>query len=98
MLAFLLLTAVAYANRGQFPGGVNKGMDLITTPHGMRPSKCVISHDSYDVYLDYDETGTTAHYRDTGETKFFPADPDCIANSKELFGENGPKKFKSMGY
>ncbi len=87
MLALFFFASVALANRGPFIGAVNnkkRGMDLIPTPHGMRPSKRVIRHDSYDVYLDYNETGTLAHHRDTGKSRFFPADPDCIENAKDL--------------
>jgi len=87
-----LLLAVANGNRGPFVGGINSvanGMNLVQTPHGLRPSKCVIRHDSNDVHLEYDETGTTAYYADTGETKFFPADPDCIANAQELMNNGG---------
>eukprot|EP00483_Globobulimina_turgida_P002647 UN02651 len=88
MLALLFLVSAVYGNNGPFIGGVNTGMDLIPTPHGMRPRKCVIRHDSYDVYLDYNASGTTAFYRDTGDIKFFPADPDCIENAKELANVN----------
>jgi hypothetical protein len=93
MLFFIFLVSIAYGNSGPFIGGIDRGMDLIPTPHGWRPSKCVIRHDSYDVHLDYNETGTIAHYRDTGKTKFFPADPDCIENAKELFGDGNLKAW-----
>lgn len=88
-LSLLLATASANFHGGPFIGGIDNEMALVPTPHGMRPSKCVIRHDSNDVHLEYNETGTTAFYRDTGETRFFPADPDCIENARQLMANGG---------
>jgi hypothetical protein len=67
------------------------GMDLVATPHGYRPSKCVIRHDSYDVHLTETPEGTHAFYADVNEHHFFPRDQDCVDNARALFGVNGTR-------
>eukprot|EP01083_Nonionella_stella_P230760 815428_1 len=64
------------------------GTDLIETPHGFRPSKCIIRHEeNVEITELSDGTGVYAYYPESQTTKFFAVDPYCVNNARELFSK-----------
>ena len=73
------------------------GMDLVQTPHGFRPSKCVIRHEeNVEITELKDGSGVYAYYPKLQLTKFFPADQDCIDNAKALFAKDRNGKSPNL--
>ena len=87
VLSVLFVTARSIEVYGGGLGG--DGMELIQTPHGFRPSKCIIRHDeNVEIEEMRDGSGVYVYYTESQTQKFFETDPDCVNNAKELFSTN----------
>eukprot|EP00486_Rosalina_sp_Unknown_P001888 CAMPEP_0201575986 /NCGR_PEP_ID=MMETSP0190_2-20130828/21500_1 /ASSEMBLY_ACC=CAM_ASM_000263 /TAXON_ID=37353 /ORGANISM="Rosalina sp." /LENGTH=300 /DNA_ID=CAMNT_0048006299 /DNA_START=57 /DNA_END=959 /DNA_ORIENTATION=- len=83
---FSVLFAVTQSIEVIFGGD---GMELIQTPHGFRPSKCIIRHEeNVEITELKDGSGVYAYYPGSQLTKFFEADPDCIEDWHALSDTN----------
>ena len=74
-------------------------MELIQTPHGYRPSRCIIRHDESPVEIteSKDGSGVYAYYPNSDRTLFFEADQVCIDNANELFAPRNDTNGGSYG-
>jgi len=67
-------------------------IELIQTPHGFRPNRCIIRHDeNVEITELNDGSGVYAFYPDSKSTKFIPSDPYCIDNANKLFAKRDNK-------
>ena len=87
-LSCLIASFVTFESAQALFGG--DGMELIQTPHGYRPSRCIIRHEeNVEITELKDGSGVYAFYPDSKSTKFIPADPYCIENAKQLLTKRG---------
>jgi len=71
-------------------------MELIETPHGFRPSKCVIRHEeNVEITELKDGSGVYAYYPGSQLTRFYETDPDCIDNVKQLYSNKNDSNLKA---
>ncbi len=79
---FLLVTAAA----GTILGGDDT--ELIETPHGFRPARCIIRHDESPVEItEIKGKGVKAWYPNSKRSVFFPQDPYCVKDARNLLSK-----------
>ncbi len=86
MSSLILLIGLVATTTATLIGG--DGTDLIQTPHGFRPSRCIIRHDESPVEItEIDGEGVVAFYPHSKRSRFFKIDPFCVENAKELLSQ-----------
>lgn len=80
-LAVLGLFLLSLTQSGLIGGD---GMDLVETPHGFRPAKCIHRHTESPVEITEHSNGTMVYFPKSNRREFYPLDEDCVRNAMEL--------------
>eukprot|EP01084_Bolivina_argentea_P128063 226417_1 len=93
MTVLTTLFALVTATTATLLGG--DGTDLVETPHGFRPSRCIIRHDESPVEItEIKGKGVKAWYPNSKRSVFFPNDPYCEKQARDLLAKrNGDSGF-----
>eukprot|EP01084_Bolivina_argentea_P128064 226418_1 len=86
MTVLTTLFALVTATTATLLGG--DGTDLVETPHGFRPSRCIIRHDESPVEItEIKGKGVKAWYPNSKRSVFFPNDPYCEKQARDLLAK-----------